>query len=221
MNGLPRWVELFQGLRSVDDRAWFEAASEARLVTYPASTVVFGAGDACQCFMLVQNGAIRVNKILETGREIVLYRLHAGDCCSITTSVLMAGNRYSANAVTEVETRVLLIPKQEFERAFALSAGFRQYVCTELGVRFHDALMMVESLAMRNVEARLARWLIQHGSDSGTITTSHRELASELGTAREVISRHLKNFEKQGLVKLSRKYIELADMSALDKCICS
>ena len=208
-------------LRDISDPAWLEAVSQSREVVFPANAEVYGDGDSCTGFLLVRQGAIRVNKVLENGRELVLYHIQSGGCCSLTISVLLAGKRYSAHAVAEGETRVMFIPKRSFDRAFARSVRFRDFVCAELGGRFHDTLMKIESLALRNVEVRLARWLIQHSSDNGTIEASHRELACELGTAREVISRHLKNFEKKGLVKLSRKYIKLSDTSALDAFFCS
>lgn len=220
MTNSPACLDVVRDLRGLRDAAWLEAVSQAREVTYPANAEVFSAGDICTNFLLVLRGAIRVNKILENGRELMLYHVQTGECCSLTISVLMAGKRYSAHAITEAETRVMFIPKRSFDRAFERSVRFRDYVCAELGGRFHDTLMMIETLAMRNVEVRLARWLIQHSTVNGTVTASHRELACELGTAREVISRHLKNFEKKGLVTLSRKYIKLSDVAALDKRIC-
>jgi CRP/FNR family transcriptional regulator len=130
---------------------------------------------------------------------------------------LLTNGKYIANAVTETETRVVLIPKSDFCDAFDRSTAFRLYVCAELSGRFHEMLLLLETLGMRNVEGRLARWLLENRSESDCVNASHRELAHELGTAREVISRHLKDFEKKGFVRLSRKYIELADVPALDK----
>ena len=218
MTGLD-WLETFPELKAVHDPAWTGVAARAKSVTLPRHTPLFNGGDACRHFILVQSGAVRVYKVFENGREMVLYHIHKGECCSLTASTLLTSGKYIANAVTESEARVVLIPKNDFCDAFDRSTAFRLYVCAELSGRFHEMLLLLETLGMRNVEGRLARWLLENRSESDCVKASHRELAYELGTAREVISRHLKDFEKKGFVRLSRKYIELADVSALDERI--
>lgn len=215
MSGLPAWLDTFPGLKAVDEQAWLEVAGRAQVVTHPAYTPVIIGGDRCRNFILVQSGAIRICKVFENGREMVLYHLHSGECCSLTASTLLTGGKYIANAITETETSIVLIPKNDFYAAFDKSTEFRRYVCAEMSGRFHEMLMLLETQGMRNVEGRLARWLLENRSESDCVKASHRELARELGTAREVISRHLKDFEKKGFVRLSRKYIELADVVAL------
>lgn len=211
----PAWLDTFPDLKAVDDPAWREVADRALVVDLPEFAPVYIGGDVCRNFMLVQSGAIRTYTVFENGREMVLYHLHKGESCSLTASTLLTCGKYTANAITESETRVVLIPKNDFYTAFDQSTEFRLYVCAELSGRFHELLLLLETVGMRNVEGRLARWLLENRSESDCVKASHRELAHELGTAREVVSRHLKDFEKKGLVKLSRKYIELADVNAL------
>lgn len=219
MNTLPAWLDLFPDLKAVNDPVWIDIASGANEVVLPAGFDVFQDGDACRNYILVLEGATRVYKAFESGREMVLYRLQAGETCSLTTSVLLAGGRYPANAITEAETRAILIPKQEFSTAFDTSRGFREYVCTVFGGRIRDMIMLLEAVTMRNVEIRLVRWLLENRSDKDFVEATHRELAYELGTAREVISRYLKNLEKKGWVRLSRKRIDLVDVGALQELV--
>ena len=216
MDKLPEWVQTFPELSGLDDPVWNEVASRASEVVLPADQVVFREGNTCKNYIFVISGATRVFKGFESGRELVLYRLHEGETCSLTTSVLLAGGRYPANAVTEAETRAVLIPSRDFHKVFNSSQEFRGYVCRIFGGRIRDMIMLLESITLRNVNIRLARWLLDNRTANHAVDVTHRELAYELGTAREVISRHLREFEKQGWVSLSRKSIELLDIAAME-----
>jgi len=219
MSALPEWLDLFPDLKAVNDPVWLEVSSRASEVVLPADFDVFQDGDACKNYILVLDGATRVYKAFESGREMVLYRLQAGETCSLTTSVLLAGGRYPANAITEAETQAILIPKRDFSTAFDQSKGFRDYVCHVFGGRIRNMIMLLEAVTMRNVEIRMVRWLLENRSDTGFVEASHRELAYELGTAREVISRYLKNLENKGWLRLSRKRIDLVNISALEELV--
>jgi len=112
--------------------------------------------------------------------------------------------------VTEAETRAVLIAAPDFHRAFDESKGFRDYVCSTFGGRVRDLIMLIESVVTRQVDVRLAKWLLRNRHE-----VSHRELAFELGTAREVVSRQLKDFANSGWVQVSRRSIAIADENAL------
>jgi CRP/FNR family transcriptional regulator len=217
MNQEIAWLDAFPDLKTRCDPMWYAIAARARETRFSANTLLFDCGDNCRNLLFLLEGSIRVYKTFENGRELVLYHLQAGECCSLSTSVLLSGGCYSATGLTESETHAVLIPKADFHEAFDRSADFRRYVGMQLGGRLDAMLMLLETVGTRNVEARLARWLLDHRSESDRVVASHRELASELGTAREVVSRYLKYFEKKGFVRLSRKSIELADVSALDR----
>ena len=215
MNELPEWVKAFPELAVIDDPAWTRAIENSNTVVLPPEYEVFHEGEACKNYIFVLEGATRVYKLFESGREMVLYRLGKGETCSLTTSVLLAGGLYPANAVTEMETQAVLIPSSEFHAVFNSSTIFREYVCRVFGGRIRDMIMLLEAVTTRNVNIRLARWLLENRSPENTVEVSHRELAFELGTAREVISRHLREFEKTSWVRLSRKNIEVIDNQSL------
>lgn len=212
---MPDWVSRFPELASIDDPAWRAVARRAKQLVLPAGTELFREGDSWKQFLFIADGELRVYKAFENGRELVLYRVHSGETCCLTTSVLFGGGRYTANAVTEVETRAVIIPARDFREVFSNSDAFRQYVCATFGRRIDDFVALLESVTMRQVDIRLARWLISRNSMSGSVDVSHRELACELGTAREVISRHLKDFESRGWVSLGRKNIEIVNAPSL------
>jgi len=216
---LPAWVSKFPLLKDVKDDAWVQTANNAKEVTLPAKYEVFRDGDPCENYIFVVDGATRVYKSFENGREMLLYRLQAGETCSLTTSILLAGGKYTANAMTEAETRAVIIPIHIFHNTFDNSKGFRDFVCTTFGGRIRDFIMLLESIATRNVDVRLARYLLENKSDGNTVETSHKVLAFELGTAREVVSRHLKDFESNGWVSLSRKNIELIKTDEMGRLV--
>lgn len=216
---LPQWVSKFPLLKDVKDPAWLETAKRAKEVVLPANYEVFHDGDPCENYIFVVDGATKVYKSFENGREMLLYRLQAGETCSLTTSVLLAGGNYTANAMTEVETHAVIIPIHIFHDTFDKSKGFRDFVCSTFGGRIRDFIMLLESIATRNVDVRLARYLIENRSNDNTVITSHKELAFELGTAREVVSRHLKDFEANGWVTLSRKSIEIKNIDTMTQLL--
>ena len=216
---LPGWVAVFPELAEVTDHAWLECAARAKDVVLPQGHHVFREGDPCRHYILVIDGTTRVYKGFESGREMVLYRLHRGETCSLTTSVLLAGGPYPASAVTEAETHAVLIPSRDFHATFDKSQGFRRYVCAVFGGRVRDLIMLLESVTLRHVDVRLARWMLDHADARGQVVASHRELAFELGTAREVVSRHLKDFEGRGWVRLARRRIEIVDPKALRELV--
>jgi len=216
---LPAWLEYFPELQKISDTVWMEVTGRAKEVVLPAGQEVFREGDACKQYIFVLAGATRVYKSFESGREMVLYRLQAGETCSLTTSVLLAGGAYPANAVTEEETRAVVIPIRDFQLAFDQSKLFRDFVCSTFGGHVRDLVMLLEAVSMRHVDVRLARWLLDKSAGSGNVEASHRELAFELGTAREVISRHLKDFETRGWVALQRRNIVLQNIREMQALV--
>jgi CRP/FNR family transcriptional regulator len=209
------WLRAFPQLAAIEDPAWRRISNAAQVVRLPPGTVTFRQGDACQNYVMVVGGSIRVQKITEAGREIVLYRVEPGDTCVLTTSCLFGGTRYPAEGITESEVEAAVLPLKEFHEAVASSDGFRKFVFTSFGERMAELMLLVEAIAFGRVDVRLAERLLALGGNGARITTTHQQLAAELGTAREVVSRLLKEFERHGWLRLSRGQIEITDRAAL------
>lgn len=214
-----QWLDAFPLLRAVDDDVWRAVAARARKTVFESNTELFREGDPCGNYLLVLSGQIKVFKSFESGRELTLYRLGDGETCSVTTSLLLAGGLYAADAVTEQRTAAVLIRERDFREAFDGSRGFRDFVCRSFGGRLQELILLLESVTVRNVDVRLASWLLEHVDANGNVAASHRELAFELGTAREVVSRKLKTFETRGWVSLSRRTIGVLDQQALQTVV--
>lgn len=209
------WWNAFPALENIHDPRWRALMGKAREVAIPPGTSVFHAGDACRNFLFVLDGSVRVEKIGENGREIVLYRVGRGETCLLTTSCLIARERYPAEGVTETEVRAVALPDELFNEALALSPEFRGFVFAAFGARLTELMALIEAISFGRGDARLARRLLESATPAGEVIATHQELAAELGTAREVISRFLKEFERRGYVRLARGHIEIADRAAL------
>jgi CRP/FNR family transcriptional regulator len=182
----------------------------------PAGTVLFGEGSACQAYLILLSGQIRVQKVGENGREIVLYRVEAGETCIVTTACLMSGMDYDAEGVAETDIKAQALPMSGFQELLANSASFRLFVFKAYGSRVSDLLMLIEEVAFGRIDQRLAACLLNHHRGKNTVDATHQELSVELGTAREVVSRQLKEFEIKGWVKLGRGQMSITNLSALE-----
>lgn len=185
-----------------------------RIAELPAGHAVFVPGAACENYLLVLSGSVRVQIVSESGREIVLYRVGEGESCVLTTSCLLANDNYEAEAVTESPVRALVLPKSAFNQCFNGCENFRQFVFIAYSTRIHDLIVLVREVAFAHLDKRLAGFLVNHARD-GALALTHQTLAVELGSAREVISRLLKEFERQGWVVLDRGCIHIENPQAL------
>lgn len=190
-----------------------EAAS--RIIAIPSGTVMFQDGTECSNYVLVLEGSIRVQKVAENGREIVLYRVESGQSCVLTTNCLIARDDYSAEGIAENAVKALVLPAATFRSLLGRSEPFRDFVFSAYASRIADLLMLIEEVAFGRVDVRLGAWLRQHADSAGEIKATHQDIATELGTAREVISRQLKEFERRGWVLLHRGRVEIRNFDGL------
>ena len=183
-------------------------AKEAHLLKLSPGQRVFRAGDACAGLPLVLQGSVRVQMTGCSGNEILLYRIGDADVCTLSIGCLMAGSGYRAEAIVERPTTAVFLPAGLVDDLLAASAGFRRHVMAAYGLRLDTLMLVIEEVAFRRMDERLADWLAKHAGDS-PLKITHQELAVELGTAREVVSRLLKEFEREGRVRLGRGRIEI------------
>ncbi|WJW76078.1 Crp/Fnr family transcriptional regulator [Thiohalobacter sp. IOR34] len=213
------WQRQFPALVADDDPVLAALAEQARLVTLPAGQRVFQPGGRCESYLLVASGSVRVQLLTESGREVVLYHVRAGDSCVLTTSCLLGGDHYPAEGVTETEVQAFLVAGRDFDAALQESGRFRRFVFARLGARLAEIIARIEQLTACSIDSRLAHTLLglRDAGDRARIT--HQALAAELGTAREVVSRHLKQFEERGWLELGRGSIRICDAAALARLL--
>lgn len=180
-------------------------------LSVPSGTAVFDERQPCRGFPFVLAGAIRVAKVSAGGRELPLYRVMAGESCIISSSCLLGHADYNARGVAEGPTTLALLPRELFDEMLAEPA-FRDFVFALFSERMAELMQLVEEVAFRKLDQRLAALLLGKGR---TVHATHQQLADELGSVREMVSRLLKGFAEQGLVRLGREQVELLDPAGL------
>ncbi|KAF0192588.1 MAG: CRP/FNR family transcriptional regulator anaerobic regulatory protein [Gammaproteobacteria bacterium] len=190
-------------------------AATARLARIPAGTSVFREGDAGNHYILVLEGSIKVQKATGDGHEIVLYHVEPGQTCALTACSLLSDNRLTASAIAETALTLVRIPKRPFLDALDQSPPLRQFVYRSIDGRVTELISVIETVAFVPTHERLGGFLLTKMSGQNQIHLTHQELANELGTAREVVSRLLKEFEHHGWVKLHRGWIEITNATSL------
>ena len=187
---------------------------QAKLVQVPQDRRLFDEGTACTHFPLLIEGVIRAVKCGPDGHEILLYRLNPGESCVITTVSLLGETHYPARAVSETDLSLYGVPRDLFVELILSSSPFRIFVFDFLSQRMAHLMALIDDVAFRRVDQRLASRLLHYGEP---LTVTHQMLADELGTTREVVSRTLESFQESGILKLGRKRIEILDRHALDR----
>jgi CRP/FNR family transcriptional regulator len=213
------WKKVLPELAAIDAAGAGSFLDQAREVRLPAQTTVFRQGDSCSHYLLVLEGGVKVLTRALNGREIVLYRLGAGDSCVLTTSCLFGNSHYPAEGITESAVTALTIPAATFQRALQDSAAFREFVFQSFSAHLASVISLVEEVAFGRLDSRLARHLLQHCDAEQVVRTTHQALATELGSAREVISRLLKELELQGMLEIQRGSIRILDRAALESLV--
>lgn len=205
------WRLSFPGLDTIAEDASRMLDETAQVVTLGQGAVIFGPGSPAENLMLLVSGTVRVQQLSEAGREITLYRVHAGESCVLTTACLLAFEDYSAEGIAETDIQAILIPRSAFDRLISVSQEFRAFVFAAYSKRITDLFMVIEEIAFRRMDIRLAQKLLDLAGGQTLLHLTHQQIAIELGTAREVVSRQLKEFERREWVELGRGTIRLLD----------
>ncbi len=204
-------IDLYPVLQALPTPLRERLLAGSQPMTVPAGTVLFDEHQPCQGFPFVLAGSIRVVKLAANGRELPLYKVQSGESCIITSSCLLGHADYNARGVTESETTLVLLPRTLFEQMLGETA-FRDFVFDLFAERISELMQLVEEVAFRKLDQRLANLLLGKGRQ---LHTTHQQLADDLGSVREMVSRLLKGFADQGLVRLGREQIEILDPAGL------
>lgn len=183
----------------------------ARAFAVPAGTVLFRENEPCLGFPLVLAGEVCVSRHSADGRSLELYRVLPGELCLVSSACLFREQALSARGVAATSTRLLLLPPAVFEEWLAQPA-FRGFVMGLFAERMADLSTLVDAVAFHRLDQRLAAVLLGHGTE---LAVTHQKLAERLGTVREIVTRLLDRFEREGWVELSRERIRVRDSRAL------
>jgi len=206
-------LDAYPVLSELPPQALDRMLAQAAWLRMPAGSVLFDDHQVCEGFPFVVDGSVRVIKASSSGRELPLYRVATGETCVISSSCLLAAEDYNARGVTESDTLLMLLPKSVFD-ALMSEPAFRSFVFHLFAERIAGLMQLIEEVAFHKLDQRLASVLLGKGR---ILHVTHQQLADELGSVREIVSRLLKGFAAQGLVRLAREQVEILDAAGLRK----
>lgn len=215
MTDSQEWVERFPGLSRLEPDIKKLLLTRSAIAEAPEGTTMFGPENSPENMLFLLDGTVRVQQVSDTGHEIVLYRIHAGQSCVLTTACLLAYEDYSAEGIAETPVRAAAVPRDVFDDLVAQSKSFRDFVFAAFSKRITDLFQMIDEVAFQRIDVRLADKLIRLSNDKDTVLTTHQKLSIELGTAREVVSRQLQEFQRRGWIEQARGRVNLTDRDQL------
>lgn len=212
---LSQYLPFYQDL-SPEDQAALEQAAVLRSAA-PGTLLHSGTAD-CLGLLVIRSGQLRAYITSEEGREITLYRLFERDICLFSASCMMNSLQFELNISVEKSAEFWVIPSEFFKSLMERSAPASNYINQIMATRFTEVMWLVEQVLWKSFDRRLARFLLEESSleRSDTLHLTHERIAAHLGTAREVVTRMLKYFQTEGMVRLSRGTIQLLDRTKLE-----
>jgi CRP/FNR family transcriptional regulator len=194
-------------------------AAAARYVNLPPGTWLFEEGDPSDEIALIGKGSVRVFRVGTKGREITLYHVREQQSSMVNMLAVLLGSPAIAAARVEVATEAVVIPAVAFRDWVSTNEQMRQFVYQSMIQALVEVTTLLEDVAFSSMESRLAVLLLQHFATTEVLSTTHEDIAAELGTAREVVSRLMENYERRGAIRLSRGRVELRDGAVLGRLI--
>jgi CRP/FNR family transcriptional regulator len=203
-------------LAIVENELGNDFARRATLARIPAGRDVMAEGDRAEAVPLLISGQIRVFWIGESGREITLYRFGQGECCVLTADSILGNRLFPACAQVEQDAEVALIPASVFDSWLAQSPAWRQFIFDAMSRRLLSLMDTLDDVAFRRMDTRVAQLLLERSQRGDSrVRMTHQEMADELGSSREVVSRILEDLQARGQIRLSRGLVEIIEPALL------
>lgn len=209
------YFPIFQKLTPQEQEQLLHVAS---LRTVPQGTLLHNGDADCMGLLLIRSGQLRAFLTSDEGREITIYRLFERDICLFSASCMMNSIQFEITITAEKETTFWIIPPDIYKTLMNQSLAVANYTNQVMASRFTDVMWLIEQIMWKSVDKRLAHFLLEESAieNSDILKTTHEMIASHLGSAREVITRMLKYFQSEGMVRLSRGTIEILDPERLE-----
>lgn len=199
----------------LDEPARALLAQRSHRAAAPQGTVLFRPGETCSQLVLISHGSVQVRIVSEGGRELLLYRVRPGETCVLSFACLLNAGVYQAEGICESDVAGRAIDRATLGELLAASPAFRERMLGIQTSRIFDLIGLVDEIAFHGTESRLAGRLIELAKGGDTVEETHQQLALDIGTAREVVSRRLKLLEAKGLIALERRRIRIVDAARL------
>lgn len=189
--------------------------------TAKAGTILHDGGKDCLGILLIHSGQLRAYIFSEDGREITLFRLFEMDICIFTASCMMPNIQFDVTIEVEKDAQFWVIPADVYKRLMNESAPIANYTNDIMSSRFSEIMWLVEQVMWKSFDKRLADFLLKESliEDSLSLKITHEKIANHMGTAREVVTRMLRYFQNEGMVKLTRGTVEIVDENKLEQML--
>ena len=186
--------------------------------TVSAGTVVHNGAVECTGFLLVRTDQLRAYTISEEGREVTVYRLFDHDCCLFSAACIMSSLQFEVIIETEKDSEIFIIPPSVYQKLMNESLPVSKFTNDLMASRFSDIMWLMDQIRWKSFDKRLAAFIVEESGIEGTnvLKVTHEKIANHMGTAREVVTRMLRYFQGEGLVKLTRGAIEITDIAGLE-----
>lgn len=204
--------ELFPFFRNIDcDESFIKK-------TIPKGVKIFDEGDMCGGVPFILKGTVRVCKVGKTGKEMNIYRVSSGDTCILTVTCVLSNSPYPLTAIAEEEVETVIVPYEIFKNLMIISLPFQEYIYKLIITRYQELLTLIDETIFHSTDERIVRFLIKHTKKDGdVIETTHDKIGIEIGTAREVVSRFLKELERKNWIQLARGKIVVKNRTILEQ----
>lgn len=182
-------------------------------------TIIHNGSMDCTGLLLVKHGQLRAYILSDEGREITLYRLFDRDMCLFSASCIMRSIQFDVTIEAEKDTDLWIIPAEIYKNIMEESAPVANYTNELMASRFSDVMWLMEQIMWKSFDKRLAAFLLEESTLEGdnTLKLTHEIIANHLGTAREVVTRMLRYFQSEGMVKLARGIVEITNTEKLQQ----
>lgn len=205
------FVRVFPVFRKSPDDLVNDILSSSVQKQFVKDDVIYSDGDPCAGIGLFLSGEVRVFKTGASGREITLYDVFPGETCILNASCILSQKGYPANAIAMQEGEALLVPAKVFRELIAGYDAMRQFIFSLFNQRFVEVMELLEEVAFGKMDRRVSDYLIEK-SENSILNSTHQQIANDLGTSREVVSRLLKDLERRGAIQLSRNMIQIKSL---------
>ena len=208
----PIWSKL-----SVTQQNTLSAALMTK--TIAKGTMIHHGSMDCTGLLLVKSGQLRAYILSDEGREITIYRLFDRDMCLFSASCMMRSIQFDVTIEAEKDTELWVIPSEVYQNMMSESAPVANYTNELMATRFSDVMWLMEQIMWKSLDKRVAAFLLEEASIEGAdrLKITHESIANHLGSHREVITRMLRYFQNEGMVKLSRGVVEITDTAKLEE----
>ncbi|MDD2505562.1 MAG: Crp/Fnr family transcriptional regulator [Bacilli bacterium] len=207
----------FQIWNKLNENEKSELISASKVINFKKNEMLQSRDASCLGLIILKKGIIRAYLASDAGKEITLYKLLENDICLFSAGCIMKDINFDINLICEEDVELILIPTEKYNQILEKSTVISNYASDILSSRFSDTIWILEQFVFHSLDKRVANYLIEHIDDDNNLRITHEKIANELGSAREVISRMLKYFENESLIKLERNNIKVINLKKLNK----